>query len=209
MQLYFNARGVVEAARICYAIKGFTYEDFRYPIDSTTWARPEFDADKAAGKFVDNMDRLPLLQVGETCIAQSKAIERFVAKTVGMMGSNDVEAAQIDAIGEHIRDIKDKYNDAKRGKEGDALEEAKKVFATTGLEEWLGKLEKALPGSSGFAVGSAISLADVQLFTFSDFFDAKDESKASFAKFSKISASIAAVESAAANWLATRPVTKI
>jgi len=99
------------------AIGNVQYEDFRYPIDTATFARPEFDADKTAGLFGVNMDRLPLLEVNGQQIGQSKSIEKYLAKSVGLFGSNDVEGALIDMITEHIRDIKQGYTDAKAGKE--------------------------------------------------------------------------------------------
>ena len=37
------------------------------------------------------MDRVPLLEVDGTKIGQSKAIERYIAKAVGLFGSNDIE----------------------------------------------------------------------------------------------------------------------
>ena len=37
------------------------------------------------------------------------AIERFVARRVGCLGADDVEAAQIDAVTEHVRDVKQAY----------------------------------------------------------------------------------------------------
>jgi len=40
---YFNARGVIEPTRIMLAIAGVKYEDFRFPIDAATYARPEFE----------------------------------------------------------------------------------------------------------------------------------------------------------------------
>jgi hypothetical protein len=44
--IYFNAKGVIEPTRMMLAVAGVQYEDFRYPIDPTTWAKPEFDAAK-------------------------------------------------------------------------------------------------------------------------------------------------------------------
>ena len=41
-------------------------------------------------------------------IGQSKAIERYIARRYGLLGANEIEAAQIDAITEHIRDAKEK-----------------------------------------------------------------------------------------------------
>lgn len=207
---YFNARGVIEPTRIMFAIKNVDFVDERFPIDATTWARPEFDAAKAEGVFTANMDRAPLLIVGETSIGQSKSIDRFVAKTVGMFGSSDIEGAQIDMIGEHVRDIKDDYQKKKAGLKDEALAAAQLEFVNVGLSTWLDKLEKTLPGSQGFAVGSSISLADVYLFgLMAEYFDHKDEVKAHLPKFPKIGASVDAVQTAAASWLASRPVTKM
>lgn len=62
--IYFNAKGVVEAIRIMFAIAGISYEDFRYPL-SADFKRPEFDASKAAGELKVNMDRLPILVYNE------------------------------------------------------------------------------------------------------------------------------------------------
>lgn len=57
------------------------------------------------------LGKIPTLDVTEngvtTRLAQSKAIERFLAKRFGFFGDNDLEGARIDMITEHIRDIKD------------------------------------------------------------------------------------------------------
>jgi hypothetical protein len=75
---------------------------------------------QSARDFAVNMDRAPVLLYTEagttTTIGQSKAIERFVARKLGLYGSNEIESALIDIICEHIRDIKQKYSDVKTGK---------------------------------------------------------------------------------------------
>jgi len=207
---YFNARGVIEPTRIMLAIKGVEYVDERFPIDIATFARPEFDAAKAEGVFAVNMDRAPILVVGDTVIGQSKTIDRYVAKTVGMMGANDLEAAQVDMVGEHVRDIKDSYQKEMAGKSGEEKTAAQVAFVEGKLPEWLAKLDKSLPGSAGVAVGNSISLADVYVYGLcAEYFDHKEEVAAAAAKFAQLSASIDAVKTAAAAWLASRPVTKI
>ena len=174
-----------------------------------TWAKPEFDAAKAAGELVCNMDRAPVLVVGDVTIGQSKAIDRYVAKSVGMMGSTDLEAAQIDMIGEHVRDIKDAYQKAKGSHKDEALAAAQTEFVTVTLPTWLEKLEKTL-GGNGFAVGSSISLADVYIYGLTqEYFDHKDQVKEIASKFAKISASVTAVATAGAAYFAARPETKI
>jgi prostaglandin-H2 D-isomerase / glutathione transferase len=116
---YFNARGLSETIRYMFAVADEAYEDFRIPFtletpgDFSTISRPVFDEMKAEGSFRASMDKLPLLTVDGTHLAQSKAIERFVARRLGFMGYTDLEAAQIDAICEHVRDLKDSYKKAK------------------------------------------------------------------------------------------------
>ena len=140
--VYFNLRGVVEVSRYMLHMGGAEYEDFRYPFDTSNWAKPEADAAKIEGKHDINMGRLPFLEVDGQLVAQSKSIERFVATRFGFYGANDVEAAQIDCVCEHVRDIKDAYQKV-RGIQDKAEKKAgmEKWFGTD-LPEWCGKLEK-------------------------------------------------------------------
>jgi hypothetical protein len=117
-----------------------------------------------------------LLEVDGKQIGQSKTIERFIAKQTGLLGSNDIEAALIDMVTEHIRDIKQAYNDAKAGKKGEELYAAKTEFITNPekLPSWISKLESTLNGD-GYAIGSKLSLADVSIYSFiCEFFDDKE-----------------------------------
>lgn len=176
MQLrYFQGRGVAETTRYMLAIACVEYDDFRYsltfgvPGDFSTMQRPEFDADKAAGKLDASLGKVPLLIVDGVEIAQSKAIERYVARKYGMMGSSDEEAAQIDAFGEHVRDLKDAYQKAKAA-------DAKTKFFEETLPETLVKIEKTISSSPGsFLFGDKASYADVAWFVFAkEYFDDKD-----------------------------------
>ena len=205
---YFDGRGVIEPTRIMLNMKKIDFEDVRYPIDMATYSRPEFDAVKATGKFAANMDRVPVLIVGDAVIGQSKAIDRYVAKTCGMYGSNDIDAAMIDMIGEHVRDIKDAYQKIKVGKTGDELTAATTEFVNATLPDWLSKLEKTRSGSN-FAVGNSLSLADVYIFSFlTEYFDLKWEVITLAAKYPKLSQSVAAVQEGASAYLSERKVTK-
>lgn len=207
---YFNARGVVEPVRIMFAIAKQEYEDFRYPVDFTTFSKPEFDADKAAGTLAVNMDRAPLLFYNGTAIGQSKTIARFVANKCGFAGSSDVEGALIDMLCEHIVDIKKNYSDCKVGLKDEALSEAKTKWVTEKMPEWMGKLEKCLSGTGGYAVGNKLSLADIEIYSFvSEFLDDKDLAIASIANCPKLKASVAAVTEAGKEWFAIRPDTKM
>jgi len=157
---YFAAYGRVETARILLALSGQEFEDFRYPIsfgtpgDFSTIHRPEFDADQAAGKFDYGMNMIPVIESGDFRLAQSKAIERYLAKKFGMMGGTLEEEAWVDAINEHVGDISAAF--MKKDSEEQWFKES--------LPTYMRKLEAALPGTQGYAVGDKISLADVAIF---------------------------------------------
>ena len=85
---YFDARGLAEVTRYLFAISETPYTDKRLPLqfkvpgDFSTIVKEEFDAAKKRGDFRVGMDRVPVLDVDGVRIAQSKAIERFVARRV-------------------------------------------------------------------------------------------------------------------------------
>ena len=147
---YFNCRGLAETTRYMLAIHHVGYTDERFPFtfgtpgDFTTIQRPEFDAEQQAGAFAAALGKVPLLHVGADVIPQSKAIERYVARALGMVGTNDIEAAQIDAVTEHVRDIKQAYQ-PHRACQAEHAEEAQAAWFDTALPEYTQKLEAALP----------------------------------------------------------------
>jgi glutathione S-transferase len=93
--IYFAGRGLAETSRMLFKAAGQDFEDYRYPltIKDGQYLRPEWDADKP--KYI--YEKIPVLEIdgGKHIIAQSKAIERFLARRFNMLGSNDIEAAVI------------------------------------------------------------------------------------------------------------------
>jgi len=205
---YFNTRGLAEASRIMFALANVEYEDKRYPIDTTTFARPEFDADAKNNAFEVNMGRVPILTInGKTQIGQSRSIDRFVAKQFGFFGSNDIEGAHIDMIGEHTRDIAQKYFDARAGKKDAELATAKENFVHNELPQWLAKLEKTLHGD-GFAVGNKLSLADIYIYrVVYELFDDKAGARKAAEPNPRIIAIADKVAVLAKDWIEKRPAT--
>ena len=187
--MYFDGRGLAETSRILFAIGGEDYEDKRYPLEIIDWAthdmkKEEFEQDKADGKLLGSLNKLPSLTVDgfipsskeeqpeetSVVIPQSKAIERFLAQRFNLMGENNVEYALIDSICECVRDFKELYQKV-RGLPEDKKEEGMKEWFTVTLVEKVGLLENLL-GEGGFSVGGKLSLADVVLFSFiTQFFD--------------------------------------
>jgi glutathione S-transferase len=207
--VYFAAYGRVETARIMLAMAGQDFEDFRYPIsfgtpgDMSTVHRPEFDADQGAGKFDYGLNLIPVIEAGDFKLPQSKAIERYVAKKVGMFGSTLEEEGWVDAINEHMGDI----GGAFAGKESD------ETWFKEALPAYMKKLEATLPGTSGFAVGDKVSLADVAIYRFIKDTQPPNDSKwdsdvlASYADCPKIKAIVATMDGheKLQKWLKERP----
>ena len=132
-----------------------------------------------------------------------------MANKLGFMGSNEVEAALIDMITEHVRDIKQKYSDIKAGKKGEELDAAKLEFTANELPKWMSKLEICI-GKTGYAVGSKISLADITIYTFvTEYFDDKAGALASTTSCPGVTAILQNVATIAKSYLESRPVTFI
>lgn len=193
--VYFNARGLAETSRILLALAQVDYIDQRYPLEiidpvKHIYVRDEFDRDKKAGLFDNSMGKLPILRIHNhgtygictTEIPQSKAIERYISKRYGLMGTNLIEEAQIDAVCECIRDIKDRYQKVRSG-----TEEEKNTYFSQTLVVELSDLVRVLDPSTKYAIGNKLSLADVSIYCLvTQFYDNKDAVKNIAANIPKI-----------------------
>jgi len=168
---------------------------FGTPGDFSTIIRPEFDEAKASGALDASLGKVPYLEVDGVKIGQSKAIERFVAREVGLMGANNVEAFQIDQLCETLVDINQAYNKAKASEDKEA---AMKKWFDEDLPNWCALAEKSIPAASTgpWLVGSKISLADVAWYQLlaapKGFFDNTDGALAAFQGSPKIKAAMEA-----------------
>lgn len=187
---YFNARGAAETSRLLFATAEVDYEDVRFGFDPKTQSSPGFQSAVELRELVANMNRAPVLVVtttqededddknrmNEECteiiLGQSKTIERYLARTFGLMGTNDLEAAQIDCITEHCRDIKDaqqrkRFSAMVKDRSDEEKEEAKQEWFDKDLPALLRLLEGAIQVYQtriGIAVGSSLSLADLTVW---------------------------------------------
>jgi glutathione S-transferase len=212
---YFDARGVAETSRLLVVLGGAQerFTDERWPLDFSKprdEMAPGMAAARAQGLLAANLDRAPVLVVdGKHEIGQSKSIERFLAKKLGLLGGDDIEAAKIDMFTEHVRDLKDKYQQAKRV----AKRETLAAFFSTTMPTFLQKMERVCTGDGGGPlVGSKLSLADVALFVLiTDYFDNKEGAKEALRDCPKLAASVEAVgaQPAIGAYLAQRPVTPV
>eukprot|EP00933_Yihiella_yeosuensis_P059065 TRINITY_DN5999_c0_g1_i1.p1 TRINITY_DN5999_c0_g1~~TRINITY_DN5999_c0_g1_i1.p1 ORF type:complete len:256 (+),score=79.71 TRINITY_DN5999_c0_g1_i1:83-769(+) len=203
--VYFDIRGLAETSRMLFTVAKQPFEDSRFsfsfgtPGDFSTIKRPEFDEAKAKGELDASLGKVPYVEVDGVKIGQSKAIERFLAAELGLAGKSSIEAAQIDALCECVRDIKDAYQKVKGIADEAEKKTAMETWFSTGLPDWLKLVEKSLAAGSGpFLVGDKISAADVVFYNFlqapNGFFDNADGAKAAMSATPRIKAAVEAVD---------------
>jgi len=161
---YFNGRGLAEVCRYLFAAAGVEYKDNRFPSDDDrkTWL---------ALKPSTPLGKVPILTInGKVVLAQSKAIERFLAKRFGFFGNTEIEAALIDEIGEELRDNINAWFPVRTDPE-----KAKALYEGD-MKTSFGKLN-ALATPNGFFVGNKLSLADISLSYFLETIGAENSAK--------------------------------
>ena len=214
---YFDARGAAEVIRTIFAATNVDYEDYRYTFSMDAGQKPKIceqhGVDKDAGVFDANLKRLPILEFDGQRIGQSRAIERFVAKDLGLMGKGKIEEAEIDAYCEHIRDLREAYQKVRGNPFAPSTPEidaAKEKWYDETMKQWMEKIEN-ITCENGYAVGNKLSLADIVLYcTLTQAFSDGEKAMASYANCPKISAIVKQVgeNEGVINWLATRPDNK-
>ena len=168
--------------------------------------KEEFEKDKADGKLVRSLNKLPYLEVDGVVVPQSKSIERFLAKKYNLMGTSDIEALRIDSLCECVRDFKDAYQSVRKAE--NKVEATNEWFTKT-LVEKLSLLENLVDGN-GFTVGERLSLSDVVLYAFiTQFFDNKEASMNATLASPKIRSVIENVSTVPqlVSWIEKRPKT--
>lgn len=122
---------------------------------------------------------MPVADVGDASIGQSAAINHYFAAENGLLGNNNLEAAQIIAVSEHLKEMMTAFRTVVPYGTDPTPEALEKWFdtgatdvtgpavgadrATRFLKWWMGRIEAVL-GTNGFAVGNKLSLADVLIY---------------------------------------------
>ena len=170
---YFDIRGAAETCRVIFALGDEDYTDVRYKIDQS-FQSPEFNEAKECGDLKVNLNRAPVLVTPEgKTIGQSKAIERYLARRYGLMGSTPEEEGMIDCIAEHCRDVKDAarqkgFSKFSRNKTDEEKAEARKEWFDNDMPTMLMKIEDALKETSeeeGYSFGSTTTYGDVAIWS--------------------------------------------
>ena len=98
--VYFCARGRAEPVRLMLEFVGAPYEYEGIPTE--VWPTPD-----GKQRFMAStpLGQLPILQDGDFSLCQSSAIYKYVARKVGLYGTNLKEDARVDEVAETAGDI--------------------------------------------------------------------------------------------------------
>lgn len=152
---YFDVRGRGFVSRLLLDIAKVEYVDHRVSFEE--WA---------SLKNSCTFGQLPIWKDSEIgTLAQSDAIQRYLANKYNLNGKNAVETAQIDEIYEEGNDFFRTI--ARVAFSGDKFEEQKKNLIENEIPKHIGFLTNLLKKNNdgnGWFVGDSLSLADIQIF---------------------------------------------
>ena len=224
---YWPGRGLMEVPRMCYVVAGkFPGEGF---IDNKTGS--------PAGDLASNLGRMPNIETSEGGIGQGMACNFYAASVNNLMGDSLFQNAKVMEMLGHISELKDTwYKIVPYGQEPNS-ENLNKFFDSGGTDSegvaqsrgerfltwYLGRINAAITGTDGFAVGNRLSLADLVLYNcFAEFLTKEENAEtpdykrhqfadaartaALVSKYPKIQSSIDLVKANenVQKWLATR-----
>ncbi|XP_060563628.1 S-crystallin SL11-like isoform X1 [Ruditapes philippinarum] len=195
---YFNGRGRAEVIRLVLAVAGKKFEDVR--LDFGKWAEEKKNAPQGT---------LPYVTIGgKTKAGQSIAIARYFARENGLYGKTNLEGLYIDEIVDIASELLNSKAPQSKEKDEKRKAEMEKEFNENTAPRLLKSLDDAISsrGSSGFAVGSSVTLADLQIFAILGVVQLPDDV---VAKYSKLKANLDKTASLpkVKEWVAKRPVT--
>jgi len=159
--IYFNSKGRAETARLILAEGKIEYEDYRFPLNADNDTNPSRMNDAfAALEPRLTWGQVPAMEVGNTLVTQSRAIERYLAKRAGLIPKCDVEAALADGVVEACNDILNDFIKAVFGKP-EEKEAALKEFKESTVPRYAKLFSAYLESNGSGYYGKNFSYADI------------------------------------------------
>lgn len=158
--VYFSSRGLAEFARILLAETATDYDDVGFGSFEPGVVPPLFSQLKADGLLM--FDQVPLWEEPNGLrLVQSAAIVRHLARTKGLYGKSENEAAIADALWEYLVDVRNSVSQVVRS-DPSQREEKKKNLLEVELPKVLTRLEAILKkNGNDLLVGSQVTYADL------------------------------------------------
>ncbi|XP_046742487.1 uncharacterized protein LOC124409109 [Diprion similis] len=146
---YFGIAGLAEPIRYLLSYGGIDFEDNRITQEAWPALKPQMP-----------LEQVPVLEIDGKIFYQSNAIARFLAKKFNILGSNDLEAFDVDATLETIGDLRQLlakwywYSEPAQKAATEAETKKKAAF-------YLGKLDAWVKKNDGYFVAGKLSAADI------------------------------------------------
>jgi len=165
--VYFPSRGRAEVIRLVLAEAGVDYQE--HPVGRGTPPAGGRPTDLGA---LDGAGALPFGAVpvweepGGFRLAQSQAIANHLARAHGMRGSTPVEEARCDELLGAVEDVRAELRKLTTAAAEQRPALRAELLSTT-LPRWLSRLDRVLRANrdgTGFAVGGALTVADLALW---------------------------------------------
>lgn len=194
---YFNGRGRGETTRLLLAEGNIPYEDVR--TEHKDWP-----AIKDSMPF----GQMPVLEVDGIRIAESAAIERYVARIANLYGSTPLEQARIDMIVEGLRDLSVEFIKAVYTKDDTEKKANMAKLFKDEVPKWAQLLTKQLTNNkdNNYFVGKNATLADIAFYSlFSNLLALDADCLKNFGLLASLYKLVEA-RSGIAKWIKERPV---
>ncbi|VBB26289.1 unnamed protein product [Acanthocheilonema viteae] len=190
---YFNGRGRAEVTRLLFAQANVSYEDIR--ISKAEWP---------ALKPKTPYGHVPILNVSGKILAESHAIERYLARKFDLLGTNEWEAAKIDEIICNLEDVWVKMQPWLHEEKGTKKSEMFETLVKETITPFMQRYEQFLLNShSPYFVGNKMSLADLAVFHILYYFQ---EMTSNYPKLNEFVVKIGQMPRIKA-WVNKRPIT--
>lgn len=156
---YFDITGLGESIRFLFNYGGIEFVDDRFELDNDKWFREK-------NNYLYGL--LPNLEFEGKRINQSLAISRYLAKKVGLVGKNDLEDLEIDAIADTQNDLRLKFTQFFLEKDENQKAKYKDALVNEILPFYLEKFEKLVKENGGHFFGGKLTWADFNFVGFLD-----------------------------------------
>jgi len=159
---YFGIMGRAEISRMMMAEGKMVFEDHR--VDNKEWA-----AMKADMPF----EQMPVLEIDNWKLAETGAIERYIARKCNLYGTTVEEQAQIDMVVEGCKDVIENWVRTNFHSKDTEKADKIKAFYADEVPKWAkfqNNLLKKNDGGKGYFVGKTCTYADIAVFRAFSFF---------------------------------------
>uniref|UniRef100_A0A383VC85 Glutathione S-transferase n=1 Tax=Tetradesmus obliquus TaxID=3088 RepID=A0A383VC85_TETOB len=154
--IYFGIPGRAEVARLTAAIGKIEHEDKR--VDFEEWQKLKQEGWAPFGQ-------LPVLEVDGKYLAQSAAIDRYLAQRAGLLPADPWKAAQADQAYFFCEDVWQTLYPSFKIKDPEEKVKARQELLAGALADKLKLLSKVIEGRAGkFLTGGELSHGDLAVF---------------------------------------------